>query len=59
MSKELHRFRKAEIERALKAVTAAGLSVSLVRIGPEGQLELETAGPPAPAEKPADEWKVA
>ena len=42
MSKARQSFRRIEVMRAIKAVTDLGLTVSAVRIGPQGQIEVET-----------------
>jgi hypothetical protein len=42
MSKGQWAFRPAVLTRAIKGVTDAGLSVSAVRISPQGQIEIET-----------------
>ena len=42
MSKGQWAFRPRDITRAIQAVAKAGLSVSVVRINPQGQIELET-----------------
>ncbi len=36
--------RKADIDRAIKAVTSAGLKVASVKVGPDGTVEVLTGG---------------
>jgi hypothetical protein len=43
MSRVAQKFRRREVERAIKAVKAQGLPVSAVRITAQGQIEVETA----------------
>ena len=42
MSKCRQTFRRSDVTRAIKAVTEAGLTISAVRISPQGQIEVET-----------------
>jgi len=43
MPKARQSSRRTDIMRAIKAVKDSGLSVSMVRISPQGQIEIETA----------------
>jgi len=42
MPKARQTFRRTDVMRGVKAVIDSGLSVSMVRISPQGQIEIET-----------------
>lgn len=51
-------FSPADLARAVKAVTACGLTVSRTEISPDGKIVLEHAAGLAPTASPFDEWKA-
>lgn len=50
MSRAAARFRKADIERAVRAAQAAGLGIARIEIDPEGKIVI-VPGQAAPPEK--------
>jgi hypothetical protein len=56
MAKSVALFRQALVERAIKGVINAGLSVSRVRIGNDGEIEIFTGQVENVSKDPLDKW---
>jgi len=48
-------FKQSDVERAVKGVKAAGLSVAVVRLAPDGAVEIVT-GPPQ--DDDMEDWRA-
>jgi hypothetical protein len=59
MSRGPHRFKQADVTRAVRAVTAAGVEVREVVVGTDGAIRVIVGSPintPATVVKAASEW---
>jgi hypothetical protein len=52
-------FKETEVSRAIRGVRKGGENVRKIKITKQGEIEIETGPPTAPAGNDDDEWKVA